>query len=512
MYSVSAAGIIKTSATSANLVWQPSYTSGVQGLCPGYGAVTIFMGADKNNVNNNCGLTATQADAVYNYANLGGCFVFNVPYYNKTQSCNQFGTCKWIYTAITSYTTPNILNANTVYYYKVISLFNGISKGYNTYYCGGPASQGYVTSCSVNPSSATLSAGQTQTLSTTINPNAYITNVSYSGNPVYTSFNPTSTATSPYSTVVTGLAQTYPYTTSVTSTINLSGGASYQCTASHLTITQPSTANPWWQVQDADVATAGDLKSAPPGSNLFDLAGGGGYPGIPLYGGATTLTTSNVSAAKWLVNSSIGSSKIFDYQYFANLVPAGTITNSITNPSIGSADLTGGQIDPTTGYYWYKYDGSVNNNTPLTISSAVNIGSKKVILLVNAADLDINGNINLTKGQGFFMTTVGQDSNGNGGNIIVSPTVGGGGSANLEGIYEADGSFQDGTNQPTTNDNQLWIRGSIVAYGSVGLSRDLGGTTNLTVPAELMEFAPDQIMLFPSVLGERKINWKEVAP
>jgi hypothetical protein len=128
----------------------------------------------------------------------------------------------------------------------------------------------------------------------------------------------------------------------------------------------------------------------------------------------------------------------------------------------------------------------------------VNIGTRKVILLVDNADVNITGNINLTDGQGFFMLIVK-------GNVNIDPAVGGGGSANLEGLYFADGTLTDGS-----GNTQFHTRGSIVANGGISMQRDL--VANNMSPAELFEFAPDQIMLFPKVLGTRKMSWKEVAP
>ena len=129
-----------------------------------------------------------------------------------------------------------------------------------------------------------------------------------------------------------------------------------------------------------------------------------------------------------------------------------------------------------------------------------------MILLVDSADFYINAPINLTDGQGFFMVMVGKNSDGNKGNILIDPTVGGGASPNLEGIYEADAQFRTGLSAI-----QLRVRGSVTGYDKVDLQRDLG-IANSNTPAEFFEFAPDQIMLFPARLGVRKINWKEVAP
>lgn len=271
----------------------------------------------------------------------------------------------------------------------------------------------------------------------------------------------------------------------------------------------PPTAAAWWQVKDGDVSTNSDIKSAPPGANLFDLIGPGGYAGVPAYGGTTNLTSANVSTNKWLVNATIQNPKVFDYSYFANQIPSDTSIYNLPTNTLSQIDI-GNNTTASYGYYWYKFDGT-SSGLDLNLNSNLNIGSKKVILMVNSANFNINGTINLTKGQGFFMVMVSKDANGNKGNINVSSTIGGSGTPELEGIYEADNKFYTGTNGAST-DTQLYIRGSVASYGGISLQRDLGGVPNLSSPAELLEFAPDQMMLFPSKLGERKINWKEVAP
>ena len=125
------------------------------------------------------------------------------------------------------------------------------------------------------------------------------------------------------------------------------------------------------------------------------------------------------------------------------------------------------------------------------------MGGRKVILLVENANLILNAKINLADGAGFFGAFVDKS-------ITVGASVGGGANPHLEGIYLADSSFSTGA-----GDTQLRVRGSVAAYGGVSLQRNLDDNTN---PAEFFEFAPDQIVLFPSRLGTRKMDWKEVAP
>jgi hypothetical protein len=300
--------------------------------------------------------------------------------------------------------------------------------------------------------------------------------------------------TSPYSTVATAINSG---STTVKATVH-AGGNSFGTDTSIVSVLAP---NPWWQVRDGDLVSGGDLVSKVPSGYYFEANGAGGYPGVPAYANTTNLTNSNASTIGWLLKNTITSPKVYDYQAFVNQIPTTTTINTISSSNLGS-QLNSGTIDATTGYYWYKYTGPVD----LNVNSAVNLGSRKVVLLVDSADLLINSPINLTDGQGFFLALVGKNSGGSKGNIIVGSTVGGGAAPNLEGLYLADNGFFDGSSA-----NQLWLRGSLIAYGGVTLQRDLGGLNGAS-PAELFEYAPDQILLFPGKLGLRRINWKEVAP
>jgi hypothetical protein len=237
-----------------------------------------------------------------------------------------------------------------------------------------------------------------------------------------------------------------------------------------VTVLNYGSSNAWWQVKDGDVVTNGGIQSAVPSGSFFELPGDGGYPGIPAYGGSTNLTMANVSATGWLANSAYSPAKIFNSDYFINSIPADVVINGVTdNSPDGSFFASGGTS--SYGYYWYVYDGT-STGLDLNITSAANLGSRKVILIVKGADLNIGGNISLTKGVGFFLAVTNKSIN-------VSPSVGGGGLPNLEGIFFADGQFQTGTGG-AGSDTQLWIKGAVAA-GGVALQRDLGGTQNVTL-------------------------------
>jgi hypothetical protein len=261
---------------------------------------------------------------------------------------------------------------------------------------------------------------------------------------------------------------------------------------------------PWWRVKDGDITTGGNLNSSVPAGLYLDVIGDGGYPGIPAYGGTTNITGANVSVKGWLAASQYSSIKIYNSAYYLNAIPADAVINPLTSTVDGTAIASGGTA--TNGIYWYEYDPTTNGGLDLTINTAANLGSRKVILVVKGADALIKGDITLTKGSGFFMLVAGAAADGSKGNIIVDPGVGGGAGPNLEGIYVADKLFQTGSAA-----TQLTVRGTVAAYGGISLQRDLGGA-NPATPAEVFEFAPDLELLFPGVIGARTVSWQEVAP
>ena len=299
-----------------------------------------------------------------------------------------------------------------------------------------------------------------------------------------------------FSTNVTAVGPESQTPTTLTSDVYLTSVSAIACTdTSEITIPL-TTFDPWWQVIDSDVASNGSLTSDVPAGNYFGLPGGGGYPGVSSYSTSTNLTNTTASQIGWLTQSSGSSTKIFGYDYFSKQIPSSIVPTQLASSSITGANFN--SSPQSDGYEWYKYTGP----TDLSIDGNIDLGGDRVILLIENANLNINGRINLADGQGFFVVIVE-------GNININPGVGGS-AADLEGIYLADGAVLTGTTG-LANDAALHVRGSIAAYGGITMQRDLG-TSNGTTPAELFEYAPDQILLFPTKLGYRRINWKEVAP
>jgi hypothetical protein len=257
----------------------------------------------------------------------------------------------------------------------------------------------------------------------------------------------------------------------------------------------PVLSSSWWQVKDGDVTTNGDINSNVPTGSLFELNGDGNFPGVPAYGGSTDLTVANVSSTGWLANSANSSYKLFNSTYFLNAIPTDVIVNKLTG-TFDQTALNGGVVDPD-GYTWFMYDATLTN-LPLSIGTDISLGTKKVILMVKGGDIDISGNINLTKGNGFFLAVTS-------GSINIAPGV-----TSLEGVYVTDGIFDTGTtNTDPGTDVQLVVRGTVAAFAGMKLQRSLSDNTS---PSELFEFAPDQELLFPTKLSNYPSTWLEVAP
>jgi hypothetical protein len=276
-------------------------------------------------------------------------------------------------------------------------------------------------------------------------------------------------------------------------------------------------ADPWWQVQDSDVSTNGDLVSEIPatcilpGCNpVFNLKGTGTFPGVTLYGGGNADFAAGSGQGKaaedpnnWLVASSY-QGKTYDYAYFARQIPSDVSLTEVTDTTVNGGFFQSGGA-PSRGYVWYHYNGNILGD--LTMQGNLNLnGTRKVVLLVEGADFYLDSRINIQRtGEGFFMVVVGKNANGLKGNIFVDPSVSG--SPSIEGIFLAEGTFHTGAGT-----NQLHVLGSVVGYDGIALERDLGQPANNTAPAEFFEYSPELMSVFPQVFTSRRMRWKEVAP
>ena len=364
-------------------------------------------------------------------------------------------------------------------------------------------------SCTVNltPDTATVQAGSASTLTVSVTVGSgTVTQVNFaSGNSGIVEVSPLSDSTVVYQTQIEGESVG---STTVRADVIMSGISRCNDTSTVNVI----NAGPWWQVIDADVTTNGDLISSIPGTctlpacnPVFGLRGAGGFPGVPAYGGATADFLSGAGTGNaaetpynWLAASRyLG--RTYDYAFFERQIPDDVVINELTPPVTGGTFNSGGA--PSRGYVWYHWDGATLGD--LIITGNVNlVGSRRVVLMAEGANVTINGRIQLqSPGQGFFMMVVGKDGSGLKGDILVDPSV-----DNIEGIFLAESEFKTGIASTQFN-----ARGSVVAYDGVVLERDLGAS-NANTPAEVFIYAPDIIATFPSVFTQRRIRWKEVAP
>ena len=246
-----------------------------------------------------------------------------------------------------------------------------------------------------------------------------------------------------------------------------------------------SCQGPWWQVNDGDITSSGDIVSYLPSGKYLNTVGSGGFPGIPVYNGQIGTAPGTISSTGWNANTETSLTRIFNYSYFENLIPPDIVINDISKLTTGV-----GAVTDANGYEWYKITGNLD-----TVGN-IDFGSRKVILFVKSGNFNINAKINLDDNNGFFVVFVN-------GNINIAASVTG--TPSLEGMYTADSGFTTGLG--TT---QLHLRGSVASYGGITLQRDLPDDT--TIPAELFEFAPDQVVLFPQKLMFKRFKWAEVAP
>lgn len=249
----------------------------------------------------------------------------------------------------------------------------------------------------------------------------------------------------------------------------------------------PIPLDSWWQVKDGEATTNGNLTSKLPAGSLFNIVGLGGFHGLPVFGGSLNTGSGTVSTLLWNANTQGSYTRVFDYSYFENLIPDDVVLNDVSTLATGTGATT-----YSDGYQWYRVNGNY------TINSDVNFGTRKVILFVKSGNLTINGKVNLDDNQGFFGTFVN-------GSISINPAL-----TNtapnpaIEGIFLSDTTFTTGA-----GNSLLHLRGSVVSLGNITLGRNL---LNNTTNAELFEFAPDLISLFPEKLRFKRTKWTEVAP
>lgn len=282
------------------------------------------------------------------------------------------------------------------------------------------------------------------------------------------------------------------------------------------------TVNPsgWWQNKEGDLVTNGDITSIIPGGCVVDAScdeslitfDTGDFPGLPQAGGRINVGPNGGFVSQgfdWNAEGVAYGGPTLSYNYFRNKLPASVVPATVPNNPVTQADLTSGGTEyPTgSGNFFYQYTGA------LTIGNGgtIDFGVRRVVVFVQGS-VTINSKILTQNGTGVFVLI-------SSGNISVNPSVGGPQefptcknsvcTPDLEGVYFTQGQFSTG-NAGVGADNQLHVRGSVAAWNSIVLERDL--PNNTLTPAELFEYGIDQVMAMPSALKERNVLWKEIAP
>ncbi len=316
--------------------------------------------------------------------------------------------------------------------------------------------------------------------------------------------------TSPYDTVLTALA---PGNSSITANAIYNGLVA--CSRPINFVVSP--AQRWWQVKEGVVSALQNIVSKIPSGCAFSASCSPylirnelpNSPAVALYRGTLNLNGASVSdsAYNWSVRSPNLTTRLIKYQDFISKAIVAPINN------IGGA-FNGNSLENSgtvyNGYTVFSYDGTLNGpqftlTTP-DISDHISIGDRRVILFVKNATVKIERQIELNNGTGLFVLI-------STGNIEIDPSVGGpqetpSALPDLEGIYVTEGKFSTQTYGPGL-DNQLHVRGMVIA-NEVEFERDLAD--NSVTPGELIEYAPDQILLFPNFMVPRNIEWTEVSP
>jgi len=296
------------------------------------------------------------------------------------------------------------------------------------------------------------------------------------------------------------------------------GSPMCECTTSQIRVAC-TAANPWYSVVGGDlIAVGGDIKSAIPTTTPTKHLLASSNLGMPIYSGSLLLSPGgvpvNLSSSGWRADTPVGlhltpRGTSYNYGYFeSKFIP----DEANLPPTVSTFDFTTGANSgvENQGYRVYKRTGD------LAVSS-LNLregGPNKLVIFVDG-NLDINGKVLLDRGIDFLMFIVK-------GNINVDASVGDPayistatpGQEDLEGIYITNQQFI--TSRDPNSSRQLYVRGVVASFylgtgQPVVFQRNLG-VQNENYPAEIFEYAPDLMMLFPPFYSEKSILWREVAP
>lgn len=178
--------------------------------------------------------------------------------------------------------------------------------------------------------------------------------------------------------------------------------------------------------------------------------------------------------------------KTLNYSYFA---AREGVTLSQTND--WASDTIDEKVDDGRDFWYIKPATQAVVASPWTIT-----GGDSLVVFVDG-DLRIASNITVSSGS--FLAFIVR------GDITIDKSV-----TAVQGLYVADGVLTTESAEPT-DDVQLNVQGSMVAWGGVSLSRDLG-SANINTPAEKFGYRPDLIVNMPTKMKTYALEWSEVVP
>lgn len=249
----------------------------------------------------------------------------------------------------------------------------------------------------------------------------------------------------------------------------------------------------WWQAEGASVyagSQAGGVtvkSSLPTASTDLILPGTGGTVGALIRGsGNPNLGLGSVSSEEWNAVSTYRGKRM-DYNYFA--ASMGVVRNSPSDWETDTLNMQTGERD-----FWYA---APTSGTATIASPWVVAAGQQQVVFVNG-DLRIASDIDVEVG-GYLALIVSGD-------IVVDPLVN-----SIEGILVSSGNFETESayEEGVVVDSQLNTSGSVISWGSLVLTRNLGPGNNST-PAEKFNYRPDLLTNMPEKMKTFAMQWEEV--
>ena len=253
---------------------------------------------------------------------------------------------------------------------------------------------------------------------------------------------------------------------------------------------------PWWQAEGAGVyagSTAGGVtirSELPTALTKLILPGSGGGTSAALMraSGQADLGEGSVSSEGWSAITRYHGQRM-DYQYFAARMGVIPLQGNDWFSSNLLNDKPSGDVQD----FYYQSGDSI-----VPIPWVVNTGESYVVFI--KGNLRVNADITVANG-GFLAFVVK-------GSITIDPSV-----ATLQGLYVMDSDFITESDYVlgSVNDVPLDVQGSIVSWGTLSISRNLG-VGNSTTPAEKFTYRPDLLANMPQRMKMFLTNWQEVVP